>query len=379
MRGVSAGVYVHLAFCPYICPYCDFAKWPYRASEARRYLEALYAELAREPQREAATIYFGGGTPNAYDAATLRTLIDRVRRHYPEKARQQEITVELNPELVRPGDFESYRAAGVTRVSVGVQSFDEREARTLGRRHDLADVERAFSAARAAGVASVNVDLIFGIPGQSPRSWRSSLEHAIALDVDHVSAYGLTVEEGTPFATWREREPERFADDASEADLYGIAIDVLARAGYEQYEISNFARAGHRCAHNENYWNNGEYVGLGVGAASYRDGVRSVHTRALDDYVRAALSGAKIPGDCERLEGKRRVGEAIMLALRTAQGVRLDAFKERYGIDVLEDYAPVVAEYARAGFLEREGNSVRLTRRGRFLANEVCGAFLALK
>jgi oxygen-independent coproporphyrinogen III oxidase len=373
------GVYLHLAFCPYICPYCDFAKQPYRASAARRYLAALECELEREPRRRAATVYVGGGTPNTYDARTLQSLLERVRdRFAPDEARQ-EITVELNPELVEAGDFELYRSAAVTRVSIGVQSFDESETRTLGRRHTYADVARAIRLARAAKIDSINVDLIFGVPGQTPDSWRASLERAIGLNVDHVSVYGLTIEEGTPFAAWHEREPERFMDDAGEAELYDLAVDVLARAGFEQYEISNFARPGHRCAHNENYWNNGEYIGLGVGAASFRVGIRSAHTRNVDEYVGAALAGAPIPSESERLEGKRAIGEAIMLALRTAQGVPLDAFKERYGIDVLEDYAPVVAAYTRAGCLERGANVVRLTRRGRLLANEVCGAFLALK
>lgn len=373
------GVYVHLAFCPYICPYCDFAKWPFRASLAKRYLDALAGEIAREPRSPAATVYLGGGTPNAYDARRLHALLERIRERFPPGERLQEITIELNPELVLAGDFEVYRAAGVTRLSIGVQSFDDGEARTLGRHHTFTDVERAVALARAAGITSVNVDLIFGVPGQTKRSWRASLERAIALDVDHVSAYGLTVEEGTPFAAWREREPNRFMDDAAEAALYQIAAEVLGAAGYEQYEISNFARSGHRCAHNENYWNNGEYAGLGVGAASYRGGLRSTHTRDLGAYVSAALDGAPIPGESERLEGKRAVGEAIMLALRTAQGVRLEAFKERYGIDVLEEYAPVVAAYARSGCLEREEDAVRLTPRGRLLANEVCGAFLSLK
>jgi oxygen-independent coproporphyrinogen-3 oxidase len=372
------GIYVHLAFCPYICPYCDFAKWPYRESSARRYLDALVAESEREAPQPAATIFLGGGTPNTHDAPTLAALIERLRARFgPPGGGTTEITIELNPELVGPGDCETYRRAGVSRVSIGAQSFDAGEVRMLGRRHSAAEVDRAVRHARDAGIGSVSLDLIFAVPGQTPRSWRASLEHAIALDVDHISTYGLTVEAGTPYAALQEREPNRFLDDDAEAELYGIAIDSLGAAGYEQYEISNFARPGHRCAHNENYWDNGEYLGFGVGAASYRGGERSVHTRVLDEYVEAALSGAPIPGESERLEGERRAGEAIMLALRTAQGVRPRLFKERYGIDVFERYGPVIAEYARAGLLENGEDAVRLTRRGRFLANDVCGAFLS--
>ncbi|MGC1381770.1 MAG: radical SAM family heme chaperone HemW [Candidatus Baltobacteraceae bacterium] len=370
------GVYVHLPFCPYLCPYCDFAKWPLRGTAARRYLDALEAELERERSVPAGTIYLGGGTPNAYDRATIARLVGRLRDHFPGAF---EISIELNPELVRDGDFRAYREAGITRLSFGVQSFESDEIRTLGRKHTVKEIERVVARARADEIGSISLDLIFAVPGQTPATWRRSLERAIALDVDHVSTYGLTVEEGTPYAAWQRREPQRFFDDAAEAELYAIAIDVLGGAGYEQYEISNFARRGHACAHNLNYWANGEYVGLGVGAAAYRDGVRSVHTRSLDEYVAAALARQPIPAEAERLEGRKRAGEAMMLALRTVQGVRLGDFKERYGIDVIDDYAPIVARLTRNGLLERVDDTVRLTQRGRFLANDVCGAFLTFQ
>jgi oxygen-independent coproporphyrinogen III oxidase len=372
------GVYVHLPFCPYICPYCDFAKWPARASAARRYLQALEAELAREPRAPAATFFLGGGTPNAYDAAAVSGLVRRLHEHFPAPGGMplRETSVECNPELVAPGDFAAYRDAGVTRVSIGVQSFDPDEIATLGRKHTPEMVRGVVALGRAAGIASISLDLIFGVPGQTPASWRRTLDAAIALDPDHVSTYGLTVEEGTPYAAWQAREPQAFLDDTREAELYAAAMEALRGAGYEQYEISNFARPGHRCAHNANYWANGEYAGLGVGAASYRDGVRAVHVRSLEAYVEAALAGEPIPSEAERLEGSRRAGEAVMLALRTAQGVRLGDFKNRYGIDVLEHYAPVVGRFSEAGLLERSGDALRLTERGRFLANDVCGAFV---
>jgi oxygen-independent coproporphyrinogen III oxidase len=371
--GRRVGVYVHLPFCPYLCPYCDFAKWPLRATAAQRYLGALYAELARRPQEPAATIYLGGGTPNAYGAATLTELLGRLRERFPGTG---EISIEVNPELVREGDLGQYREAGITRLSIGVQSFEPAEIQMLGRKHTVAQIEGVVAQARAAGISSISLDLMFAVPGQTPSTWRRSLDAAIALGADHISTYGLTVEEDTPFAAWRAREPNAFFDDACEAELYLIAMQTLEKAGYEQYEISNFARPGHRCAHNCNYWANGEYVGLGVGAASYRNGVRSVHTRSLDAYVDAALEGRSIPSEAERLEGRRRVGEAMMLALRTAQGVGLSEFKERYGIDVMADYAPVVARFSRTGLLERVGDNVRLTQQGRFVANDVCAAFI---
>jgi oxygen-independent coproporphyrinogen-3 oxidase len=372
----SLGIYVHLPFCPYICPYCDFAKWPLRTSRAERYLRALNVEIAATPQSPAATFFLGGGTPNAYDAEAIAQLAQRLRDRFPPSGEEpREFSIELNPELVRPGDFLQYREAGVTRVSIGVQSFVRSEIETLGRKHDAAMVESAVAQGRDAGLA-VSLDLIFAVPGQTPASWGHSLDIAIALDVDHISTYGLTVEEGTPYERWQARDPGAFMGDEREADLYALAIERLTSAGYGHYEVSNFARPGFECAHNQNYWRNGEYLGLGVGAASYRDGSRSTHTRSLEEYIEAIEAGAPIPGESERLEGLQRVGEAIMLALRTAQGVGLGEFKERYGIDVIDRYAPVVARYTEDGLLERTDDSLRLTERGRFLANDVCGAFV---
>lgn len=380
-----AGVYVHLPFCPYICPYCDFAKWPHKRSAASRYLQALCAEIDAASDswgdREHGSVFLGGGTPNTYEPADLASLLERLRRAFPGPE-NRETTIEVNPELVGSDDdaagsaLRAYREAGVNRLSIGVQSFVAEETRTMGRRHTAEDVERAVRAARAAGIRSVSIDLIFAVPGQTPQSWRHSLETAVALGVDHISTYGLTIEPDTPYQRWHEREPQAFPGENLEAQLYETAIDLLEARGFEHYEISNFARPGHRSAHNENYWANGEYAGLGVGAASYRNGVRSVHTRELEAYVAAAAGGEPIPGESERLEGARRAGEAVMLALRTAQGVCLSAFKERYGLDFLDFYAPVVGQYRSLGLLETDATHARLTKRGRFLANDVCAAFV---
>ncbi len=376
---MSLGVYVHLPFCPYICPYCDFAKWPMRRSAASRYLDALYTEIAAQPAEPAATIFLGGGTPNAYAAEEIVALLERLRERYDRQHTVTETTIELNPELVMPGDFERYTASGITRVSIGVQSFDADEIKTLGRKHTPEQIRSAVAGARAAGMPSVSLDLIFAVPGQTLESWERSLRSAIELGVDHISTYGLTIEEGTPYERWYAREPSAFFDDTHEAEFYDRAIALLEEAGFEHYEISNFAKPGHRSAHNANYWRNGEYVGLGVGAASYRSGERSVHTRNLNLYLEAALAQTPIPAESERLPAHKAWGEGVMLALRTSQGVGLSDFKERYGVDVVEHYAPVIARYSDAGLLEVAGGRMRLTRRGKFLANDVCGAFVTFE
>jgi oxygen-independent coproporphyrinogen III oxidase len=376
MAAMPLGIYVHLPFCPYICPYCDFAKWPMQRSRASSYMQALRAEIAATPSVPAATIFYGGGTPNSYDADEIASLTLFLTERFPALGSRREISIEVNPELVRDGDFATYVAAGIDRISIGVQSFLLEEISTLGRKHVPADIKRVAALARDAGVRSVSLDLIFAVPGQTAQSWLRSLVSAIELGVDHVSTYGLTIEPGTPYERWHEREPRAFPDNALEAAQYGMAIDTLEAAGYEHYEISNFARPGHRCAHNENYWRNGDYLGFGVGAASYRGGVRSVHTRDFATYVGAATNGHPIPGEAERLSGLKAVGEAIMIALRTAQGVALAEFKERYGVDIAERYAPVVTRYETDGLLELRDDRLVLTKRGRFFANDVCGAFV---
>ncbi|MDQ2679597.1 MAG: radical SAM family heme chaperone HemW [Candidatus Eremiobacteraeota bacterium] len=373
---VVLGLYVHLPFCPYICPYCDFAKWPHKRSRARQYLTALYREIENESMGRAESIFFGGGTPNTYEAAELCELITCLKERFPSRL-EHEITIEMNPDLAHATDFAAYRAAGVNRLSIGVQSFNDAEIATLGRRHSAADIVRVVSQARVAAIPSLSLDLIFAVPGQTPQSWSQTLRTAIGLEVDHISTYGLTVEEGTPYASWQQREPGAFFDDSQEADFYQEAITQLEAAGYEQYEISNFARPGHRSIHNANYWDNGQYLGFGVGAASYRDGVRSVHTRSLDEYISALDAGRPIPTQSEQLQGAARAGEAVMLALRTEQGVGFKRFKERYAIDFLTFYQPVVERLCRDGLLDVDETRAALTKRGRFVANDVCGAFLA--
>lgn len=374
-REPLASLYVHLPFCPYVCPYCDFAKWPYARGRAERFLAALRAEIAGAPAVRASTVFFGGGTPNTYDATTLSALIGSLRARFGVDP-GSEITVEINPDLALCEALPALRAAGVNRLSIGAQSFDAGELRTLGRQHSPGDVATVVARARAAGFANLSVDLMFGVPGQTQTSWGESLERAFALGIDHLSTYGLTVEDGTPYARWYEREPGAFFDNDREAELYLMAIERGARAGFEHYEISNFARPGRRCAHNANYWRNGSYLGLGVGAASYLDGVRSTHTRDLEIYCSAALAGGAIPGESEQLVGDERTGEATMLALRTLEGVDPHEFRERYNVDFHAKYRTVIADLTAAGMLRIAGERVQLTQRGRFLANDVCGAFL---
>jgi oxygen-independent coproporphyrinogen-3 oxidase len=371
----AAGVYVHLPFCPYLCPYCDFAKWPLRESQARRYLAALEREIAAAPAARARTLFLGGGTPNTYRAADLARAIGAVRTKFalPFDA---ETTVEINPDLALCEELDAYRAAGVNRLSIGAQSFDPAVLRVLGRRHDGAAVGETVRRARRAGFENVSLDLIFGAPGETPESWRRTLAAALELEPEHVSAYGLTVEEGTPYADWFAREPAAFPDDSAGAQFYGDAIDALEAAGFEHYELSNFARPGFRCAHNLNYWANGDYLGFGVSAASHRDGTRRANARDIERYCELVEAAQSPCETSETLQGSRKTGEAVMLALRTAEGVDYSVFANRYGVDVPARYAAEIERLRSAGMLAADAGRLRLTREGRFLANDVCAAFL---
>ena len=326
--------------------------------------------------RGASTLFLGGGTPNTYAAADIAGLVALVRERFLA-APDAEISIEVNPDLALCEAFAAYRTAGINRISIGVQSFVDDEIRVLGRRHRAEDIPVVVGRARDAGFDAISIDLMFGLPGQTPASLDHSLDAALALDVSHISIYGLTVEEETPYAVWRAREPQLFDDDVREAELYDRIIERLERSGFEQYELSNFARPGYRCRHNANYWANGDYYGFGVGAASYIDGMRSTRTKSLDAYCTAIESGQPVPCESECLEGAARLGEAIMLALRRREGVDLATFASRYGVDVLATYAPVVSRMRTDGMLEHDDASLRLTRAGRFVANDVCAAFLA--
>jgi len=372
-----AGCYVHLPFCDRICPYCDFAVVEFATLKAARYIAALEREIASEPPPAAHvdTIYLGGGTPSALAAADVARVLASLHAKFSATPGSIECTLEANPAR-NVSDLDAWRAAGVTRLSVGVQSLDARELHRLGRTHTAAEALEFISAARAAGFDNVSADLIAGAPGQTLASFEGSLRSLAAADVDHVSIYGLTIEEGTPYAAWHAREPSAFPDDDAVADLLACADDVLAGAGYRHYEISNFARPGRECAHNIGYWRQDDCVAFGMSASGYRAGERFTNVRSYDEYCSAIESGRSARAVSERLDFPRRVGEAAMLALRTADGIDDDDFRRRFGIDAKAVFAAARKNCAAAGLLEIDRAGARLTPRGRLLANEVCAQFL---
>jgi len=340
------GVYVHIPFCSKRCDYCAFATWTDRGHLQQAYLDALTADIVAAALPPVTSVFVGGGTPTLVDPAGLA----RVLRAIPTVA-GAEVTVECNPDDVSAEMYRVYRDAGVNRVSIGVQSMVPSVLASLGRTHLPDNVRRAVDAVHAAGMPTFNLDLIYGGAGETLDDWRVTLEGALALAPLHISAYALTVEAGTPLAL----EPERHPDDDDLADKYELADDLLTAAGLANYEVSNWAKAGHECRHNILYWQQGNYRGFGSAAHSHADGRRWWNVRTPERYIAAVESGEGTEAAGETLDAETQRVEGLQLAIRMRDGVPAAAL-DPDGLD---------------GLIETDGERVRLTRAGRLLANEV--------
>jgi oxygen-independent coproporphyrinogen-3 oxidase len=362
--------YVHVPFCAHHCGYCDFAVAAGQDHLAGAYLDALSAEIATlGAPWPVETLFLGGGTPTHLSAGQLGRLLGVLARWLPLRG-GGEFTVEANPDSLTEDRVAVLAAAGVNRVSLGAQSFDPGLLRVLERRHDPASIPAAVERARRAG-ARVSLDLIFGVPGQTAAAWRADLAGALGLAPDHVSTYGLTYEKGTRL--WKQRRAGRLRplDEEAELELYRLAIDTLGSAGFEHYEISNFARPGCRSRHNQVYWANEAYLGFGLGAARYVEGVREVNTRDLKVYIRRALAGEPVTRQSERLDEWERARETMAVGLRRAEGIDRPAFREQTGLDLDAVAGPRLGFLVEHGFLRDDGRRVALTRAGQEVADAV--------
>jgi putative oxygen-independent coproporphyrinogen III oxidase len=340
------GVYIHIPFCRHRCDYCAFATWTDRDHVIGDYLDALRVDIARASLDPVTSVFVGGGTPTRVPADGLGSVLTAI-----PLAPGAEVTVECNPDDVTMEMMQTYAAAGVTRVSIGVQSMVPSVLASLGRTHVPANVSHAVAAVRAAGIPTFNLDIIYGGAGETLDDWRATLEGVIALEPPHVSAYALTIEAGTPLA----EDPSRHPDDDDLADKYELADDLLAGAGLSNYEVSNWAVPGHECRHNILYWQQGNYRGFGSAAHSHSDGHRWWNVRTPERYVAAVCDGESTEAAGENLDEETRRIEGLQLALRMSGGVPVSALD----VDGLE------------GLVLVDGERVRLTRTGRLLANEV--------
>lgn len=362
---MKTGLYIHLPFCKQKCNYCDFASFAGRESFIPAYLNALDKEAAASPVKTCQTLYAGGGTPSLLSAAQLEILCNIIRRHFGTISAFEESTLEANPESLTPEKIRVLKDAGFNRLSIGLQSFNDEELKTLGRVHSARDFLAAYNAARQGGFDNINVDLIAGLPGQTLASFLRSLEQLLALRPEHLSVYGLQIEEGTPFF-----ERGIVCDQPLMRRMLEETHARLTAAGYRHYEISNFALPGREAKHNTHYWNNGDYVGLGSAAASYLGGVRRQNTADVCAYIRRIEEGKSAVEFSEKLEGKAREGENLMLAFRKLDGVELSPVQE-------ELFGREIEKHLKSGLLERAGKKVKLSFEGLFLANEVFSSFVA--
>ncbi len=379
MKQNNAGVYVHIPFCVKKCGYCDFNAYSgYRDATKIKYVDALCSEIeARaEPHTVVPTIFFGGGTPTTLSASDLSRILQTVRHSFAVDP-DAEISIEANPSDATLPYLTELRQSGFSRISFGVQTFNDRLLKSIDRVHSAEDARTAVSLAKAAGFENLSIDLMFGLPRQTLADWDRSLDAAFALEVPHLSMYGLIVEEGTVFWARRERGKLPLPSEKIEAAMFGRAIERTVPAGYRRYEVSNYARPGFESRHNQIYWRNEDYFGFGAGAASYHNGVRSMNERLPGRFADRINADGTATVEQERLAPADAMGETMMVGLRMASGIDLNSFAHRFGIRAEDCFAVQIAELTTAGMLEQNQSHLRLTERGLFLASEVMMRFLA--
>lgn len=375
------GLYIHVPFCIKKCLYCDFTSYPLSGPAVKSYLESLireinlYGSALADEDKIITSIFFGGGTPTTLPAASFKTVLNAVRSSF-FLAAGCEVTVEANPGTVDGAGLTELRQAGVNRLSIGVQSFHDRLLGVLGRIHSAAQAVQAVQLARKAGFDNLNLDFIFGIPGQTNHDWRETLHRAVEMAPEHIAAYSLQLEEGTPLAQAAERGAICACPEETELTMYRDAVAFLTAHGYSHYELSNFARPGRQCAHSLVYWLNQPYLGLGPAAHSLIKGVRFANDISLAGYS-DMLSREEYPVENRtRLTAADEISETMFLGLRLTAGIDLNQFYRRFGRRAEDIYRNEIAGLIQKGLLEISEGSLRLTTKGLPLANVVFREFV---
>ncbi|MBQ2773533.1 MAG: radical SAM family heme chaperone HemW [Clostridia bacterium] len=377
----TVGLYLHVPFCVAKCRYCDFYSAAAPREVMSRYAKVLAKELkSRAPLARGLTVdtvYIGGGTPTLLAPADIAHLLDTVRQHYTLDP-APEVTVECNPQSFKAGIFEALLGAGVNRLSIGLQSSNDRELLALGRPHDMAAFVSTYRAAREAGFQNINVDIMFGIPHQTRESLGHTLNTVLAYAPEHISAYGLRVEEGTPF--WQERHTLPIADEDTVADMQLTVAEVLGGAGFEHYEVSNYARAGYRSRHNMRYWLGKPYLGFGPAAHSFFDGVRYEAPCDTGGYIRAVEEGnfSALQLNAHRITPHEAMEEYVMLRMRLFEGIEEKDFSARFGISFEEVYGNV-ENLIRGGLLTKKAGRIAFTEQGMYVLNAILSEWLDFK
>ena len=368
-------LYIHIPFCKKKCKYCDFLSGPSTADERESYVKSLcqdirsYAHLAKACR--VISIFVGGGTPSTLTAFQMQQIFSAVRDTFVVEE-NAEITVEMNPGTVDREKLSGYKKCGINRLSIGLQSTKNRELQILGRIHTYEEFLQSYQWAREAGFQNINIDLMFAIPGQSGEAWRAHLRQVAELKPEHISAYSLIIEEGTPFAECELDLP----DEDTEYQMYEDTAGILAEYGYQQYEISNYAKDGYACRHNIGYWKRTEYLGLGLGASSLYGENRFSNTRDMQEYLGFSENTERIRKDVLKLSLKDQIEEFMYLGLRMTEGISEIDFEQNFGQKLENIYGSVLQKYKETGFLEKTGANWRFTRKGIHVSNHILAEFL---
>ena len=373
------GLYLHIPFCAAICNYCNFNRGLHDDGLRRRYVDALIADIHSHaaPGVATDTIFFGGGTPSLLEPGEVSRILAACAESF-ELSGDTEVTLEANPESASVDALDGFRAAGINRISFGVQSFHDTELKRLGRLHSSATARLVVARARAAGFDNLSLDLMMWLPGQSRTDWLASVDALIEVAPDHASLYLLEIYPNAPLKEEMARAGWSVAPDDDAAEMYLEGLDRLDRAGYQQYEISNVARsAAHRARHNLKYWQEGEWLGFGCGAHSTYGGERWRTLSSTVEYVDRIAAGADVRLDRRSLDPQERLEEALFMGLRLVDGLDLFAMRQRHDVDIWARYGQDLAAFAQAGLLVHEpGRRLALTRAGMLLANEVMSVFI---
>ena len=368
-------LYLHIPFCVQKCAYCDFLSAPAGDAAKAEYVDALKQEIQRYRKMarsyRVSSVFVGGGTPSILSCGQILEIFKTLRQVFVIQS-DAEVTIEANPGTVTKEKLAAWKQAGINRISFGLQSVNNEELKMLGRIHTWEEFLESFSLARAVGFSNINVDLMSGLPGQSLSSWEESLEKVAKLQPEHVSAYSLIIEEGTPFALKKLNLP----DEEEERKMYEKTHEILESYGYHQYEISNYGKPGKECLHNIGYWQRKEYLGLGLGSASLIRERRFHNTGKMERYLAKSDQVGEIREDIEKLTRENQMEEFMFLGWRMLEGVSEKEFQEKFGTDLKNIYGDVIKKYIQLGLLEQKGDRLYLTRRGISVSNPVLADFL---
>ena len=384
MADKSLELYVHIPFCVRKCEYCDFLSAPAGADTQQEYVRNLLLEIEQKGVRctdyEVTTIFFGGGTPSILKAGWIADILDAIHRNFKVR-KDAEITIECNPGTLTFEKLSIYKSAGINRISVGLQSASDAELRELGRIHTYEDFLKSYDLIRKKGFSNVNIDLMAALPGQTLKSYEQTLRRVLTLKPEHISAYSLIIEEGTPFYEKYEADellrekgekPQMLPSEETERLMYERTKELLLAHGYERYEISNYARRGYACRHNIGYWRRENYLGFGLGSASLLENERFHNTTDLTDY----LGGDYLAYEQEKLDKKSQMEEFMFLGLRMTEGISTECFRQTFGLTVELVYGPVLQQQIADQLLKKEDGRIFLTERGLDVSNYVMAQFL---